>query len=267
MATATTRLRRDAAQLDFTATDVPETSHSCASSTTGKQSELRSSLLVLRGGFRHPGDDAFLARGHETNSNTGVNHGSIVHSSGRLDDELLFYLDCETELQPKINILRSSLVYKAAIAMCVLLDESASEEADGDRLESVIRSLEDEIGAAGMAPEVVHHCEDCEDCGLDDIPSDLDGHDCSKSSTSVVEDSLGWSEMGGSDSGAGAGADVLQVTLVVCCKNLFGTVRSLSSDSCGVVSAVSCAIPSPYAQQGRRWTPPSCQDSADGRLA
>lgn len=65
--------------------------------------------LLLRGGFNHPGDDAFLAREHETNSNTEVNQGSIVHSSGRLDDELLFYLDCETELQPKINILRSSL--------------------------------------------------------------------------------------------------------------------------------------------------------------
>ncbi|CAL9198180.1 unnamed protein product [Musa hybrid cultivar] len=82
-----------------------------------------------------------------------------------------------------------------------LLDESASEEADGDRPESVIRSLEDDIGAAGMAPEAVHRGEDCEDCGLDDILSDLDGHDCSTSSTSVVEDSLGWTEMGGSDSG------------------------------------------------------------------
>ncbi|CAL9062859.1 unnamed protein product [Musa banksii] len=125
----------------------------------------------------------------------------------------------------KINILRSSLdenlddTYGPAIDDAILmklLDESASEEADGDRLESAIRSLEDDIGAAGMAPEAVHRGEDCEDCGLDDILSDLDGHDCSTSSTSVVEDSLGWTEMGGSDSGeAGAGADVRQATLVV----------------------------------------------------
>ncbi|RRT56428.1 hypothetical protein B296_00018240 [Ensete ventricosum] len=75
-----------------------------------------------------------------------------------------------------------------------LLDESTSEEADGNRLESVIRkSLEDEIGAAGIAPEAVHRGEDC---GLDDILSDLDGHDCSRSSTSVVEDSLGGCDSG-----------------------------------------------------------------------
>lgn len=76
------------------------------------------------------------------------------------------------------------------------LDESAAEEFDGDRVETVIRSLEDEMASGGLitAPDqaILHPGEDCEDCGLDDILCELDGHDCSRY---AVDDCFNWMEM------------------------------------------------------------------------
>ncbi|XP_010919770.1 uncharacterized protein [Elaeis guineensis] len=96
-----------------------------------------------------------------------------------------------------------------------LLDESLLEEAEDDRLGCVMRSLEAEINPAGptstavggsgiMGVESIHAHEDCEDCGLDDILSDLDSHDCSASSAYLIDDPFDLVEMevvGGSPSG------------------------------------------------------------------
>ncbi|KAG1346764.1 hypothetical protein COCNU_06G005930 [Cocos nucifera] len=85
-----------------------------------------------------------------------------------------------------------------------LLDESHLEEAEDDRLGCVMRSLEAEINPAGptavggggiVAVESIHAHEDCEDCGLDDILSDLDSHDCSASSAYLIDDPFDLVEM------------------------------------------------------------------------
>lgn len=85
-----------------------------------------------------------------------------------------------------------------------LLDESRTEEAEDDRISFVMRSLEAEIDSAGpavvagggiMAVESIHALEGCEDCGLDDILLDLDGHDCSGSPPYLIEDPFDLVEM------------------------------------------------------------------------
>lgn len=90
-----------------------------------------------------------------------------------------------------------------------LLDESHLEEAEDDRLGCVMRSLEAEIGGGIMAVDsIIHAREDCEDCGLDDILSDLDSHDCSGSSAYLLDDPFDLVEMevvAGSSSGGDMG--------------------------------------------------------------
>ncbi|XP_008790047.2 uncharacterized protein LOC103707372 [Phoenix dactylifera] len=97
-----------------------------------------------------------------------------------------------------------------------LLDESHLEEPEDDRLGCVMRSLEAEINppaaaaAAGiMAVESIHAHEECEDCGLDDILSDLDSHDCSGSpSAYLIDDPFDLVEMEVVAAGSPSGGDM-----------------------------------------------------------
>lgn len=46
-----------------------------------------------------------------------------------------------------------------------------------------------------LNPDMIHAPEDCEDCSLDDILYSLDVHECSVSSSYLVDDLLDWVEM------------------------------------------------------------------------
>lgn len=119
-----------------------------------------------------------------------------------------------TESSPNFSLNNQSMDYQLNQSEFVdmpeidqdLLMELLTDMREEEALSLTADSIEEEndcadqlpiLSSAGLLqnPDLIHAHEGCEDCSLDDMLSSLDGHECSVSSTNLVDDLLGWVDM------------------------------------------------------------------------